>query len=113
MTDPLIPEAASPLCGRIPHPIACAICEVLEHEQERAWAKDHCGALSPGPLHLICDRESGHDGNHRGYNAQIDEPMFWQVTVPLECRCPQCGSPKRERIVGLWLCQCCGHEWEA
>ena len=26
---------------------------------------------------LTCDREPEHEGNHRGYNAQIDEPMFW------------------------------------
>lgn len=28
---------------------------------------------------LICDREAGHPGQHRGYNEQIDEAMFWPV----------------------------------
>lgn len=28
---------------------------------------------------LTCDREAGHPGQHRGYNEQIDEPMFWPV----------------------------------
>jgi rubrerythrin len=26
--------------------------------------------------------------------------------------CPSCGSTKQERIVGLWLCNDCGHEWD-
>lgn len=29
---------------------------------------------------LTCDRERGHSGEHRGYNANIDEPMFWGVS---------------------------------
>jgi hypothetical protein len=36
---------------------------------------DKCGAAAGG---LVCDREKGHSGNHRGYNEQIDEPMFWR-----------------------------------
>jgi hypothetical protein len=35
-----------------------------------------CGASSE---HLVCDREAGHQGQHRGYDAQIDEPMFWGI----------------------------------
>jgi hypothetical protein len=41
-------------------------------------AEQRCAAQSG---QLICDREAGHQGNHRGYNAQIDEPMFWPFTV--------------------------------
>lgn len=33
-----------------------------------------CRAENDG---FACDREPGHSGSHRGYNAQIDEPMFW------------------------------------
>lgn len=33
-----------------------------------------CGVTRDG---VTCDREQKHTGNHRGYNAQIDEPMFW------------------------------------
>lgn len=29
---------------------------------------------------LVCDREPGHVGNHRGYNDQIDAAMFWPPT---------------------------------
>lgn len=25
-----------------------------------------------------CDRERGHAGNHRGYNEEHDEPVFWK-----------------------------------
>jgi len=32
---------------------------------------------------LVCDREPNHEGNHRGYNEQIDEPMFWSQTGAL------------------------------
>lgn len=31
--------------------------------------------LSP----LVCDREVGHDGEHRGYDDTIDEPIFWRA----------------------------------
>jgi hypothetical protein len=27
--------------------------------------------------------------------------------------CPHCKSGNLERIAGLWLCQQCGHEWDA
>ena len=26
---------------------------------------------------LMCDREIGHPGPHRGYHEPIDEPLFW------------------------------------
>ncbi len=35
---------------------------------------EKCGAEALG---YVCDREAGHEGQHRGYNEQIDEPMFW------------------------------------
>lgn len=35
-----------------------------------------CSAKAFG---LTCQREEGHPGQHRGYNEQIDEPMFWPV----------------------------------
>jgi len=35
-----------------------------------------CGAVCE---HLVCDRERGHLGQHRGYDANIDEPIFWGV----------------------------------
>lgn len=31
---------------------------------------------------LICDREIGHPGPHRGYHEVIDEPLFWQDKPP-------------------------------
>jgi hypothetical protein len=34
----------------------------------------NCGVRSG---ELICDREEGHHGYHRGYNEKIDAPMFW------------------------------------
>jgi hypothetical protein len=57
-------------------------------------SKQLCGEASGS---LVCDREVGHDGNHRGYNEQIDEPMFWPQKAyeyrkdgwPL---CPGCGE---------------------
>ena len=53
----------------------CAACEVVEHNQERAFDRGWCGAI--GAIGLVCDRESGHGGDHCGYNVNIDEPMFW------------------------------------
>lgn len=47
--------------------------EETRNDQETR-AEDQCGAVS---AHLVCDRESGHSGSHRGYDEQIDEPMFW------------------------------------
>lgn len=70
-------KTTMPLCGRENHGVACALCEVLEHNQERAWAKGQCGSLSPDYLKLVCDRESGHAGQHGGYMDQHDEYLFW------------------------------------
>jgi len=36
-----------------------------------------CGAVSPGFGGLVCDREAGHTGPHRGYAEGIDAPVFW------------------------------------
>lgn len=71
-------------CGRAHGSVpSCALCEVLEHNQERAFAKGHCGALSGAPDLLICDRESGHDGMHRGYVDEHDEVLFWETGIRL------------------------------
>lgn len=40
-------------------------------------AAARCGARSGD---YICDRDANHEGNHRGYNEQIDAPMFWPPT---------------------------------
>ena len=37
---------------------------------------------------LTCDREPEHEGNHRGYNAQIDEPMFWAPAYTTAAQTP-------------------------
>lgn len=66
-----------PLCGRQNHGPACPICGVLEDEQEKALAKGQCGALSRPPFVLVCDRESGHSGQHRGYYSPADDVLFW------------------------------------
>lgn len=68
-----------PLCGRENHGFACPVCEVLEHNQERAWDKGWCGALSCAPFVVVCDRESGHKGQHRGYYDTADEVLFWEA----------------------------------
>lgn len=39
--------------------------------------KATCGAGNHHRPALACDRERGHAGDHRGYDPQIDEPMFW------------------------------------
>lgn len=69
------------LCGRehglVP---SCAVCEVIEHAQERAFDKGQCGAARVGlPALLICDRESGHKGEHRGYVEEHDDVLFWRT----------------------------------
>lgn len=56
-----------------------------------------CGARSGGPLALVCDREPGHPGSHRGYLEAHDEPLFWRDDAgppaplatgrPLACTC--------------------------
>ncbi len=69
----------TPLCGRDDHCPACALCEVLAHNQERAWAKGRCGSLSRDYLKLVCDRESGHKGDHRGYYDTADDCLFWSA----------------------------------
>ncbi len=45
---------------------------------------------------LSCDREVGHDGSHRGYNEQIDEPMFWAAGLP-----PSGERPANQAIFDL------------
>jgi len=35
---------------------------------------ERCGDVRDG---LVCDRERGHVGNHRGYLEQHDEVLFW------------------------------------
>ena len=37
-------------------------------------ADEPCGATRNG---LVCERERDHPGVHRGYDAAIDEPLFW------------------------------------
>jgi hypothetical protein len=64
-------------CGRRGDGIACPVCEVLEEEQEKAWARNQCGAISPGPFSVVCDRNAGHNDNHCGYYATVDEVLFW------------------------------------
>jgi|GEM_PF-6297346 len=77
------------LCGRDGETFACPVCEVLEDQQERAWAKDQCGAVSLPPMLLVCDRESGHEGNHRGYVSQHDDVLFWSAR-PHDIHCAVC-----------------------
>lgn len=36
---------------------------------------DKCGETSGA---LVCDREPGHTGAHRGYNDAVDEVLFWR-----------------------------------
>lgn len=42
-------------------------------------ARDTCGATRsiPGASSLVCDKATGHDGDHRGYLEQQDEVLFW------------------------------------
>ena len=35
-----------------------------------------CGAVLP-PTRFVCDREDGHDGQHRTYLETVDEVVFW------------------------------------
>jgi hypothetical protein len=67
------------VCGKVGRreAVPCIACEVVEDEQEKAWGKGWCGSARSG---LVCDREAGHPGEHRGYNWRIDEPMFWRRT---------------------------------
>jgi hypothetical protein len=46
----------------------------LRHQVPLGTTTARCGAVSH---QYTCDREAGHDGQHRGYNEQIDEPVFW------------------------------------
>lgn len=45
-----------------------------------------CGAHDPTCLY-VCDRENGHLGNHRGYNDQHDEAVFWADSSSLPWIC--------------------------
>jgi hypothetical protein len=67
------------ICGRKGErsAVPCVVCEVVEDAQERAFDKGWCGAVSHG---LVCDRESGHAGAHRGYRVEQDVPVFWSRT---------------------------------
>jgi hypothetical protein len=42
--------------------------------------------------------------------AALDSPQAGETRA---ARCPSCGDSKQERIAGLWLCQKCGHAWDA
>jgi hypothetical protein len=39
--------------------------------------RERCGQ---GRGWFVCDRWRDHEGDHRGYNEQIDEPVFWATT---------------------------------
>lgn len=59
-----------------PHDQHCDRCDLAEFSGITYEAAHRCGARFTG-ITLVCDREAGHAGSHRGYNEQIDEPMFW------------------------------------
>lgn len=42
-----------------------------------------CGVEGYG---LTCDREVGHEGQHRGYSEAFDAPMFWARDEDLVCK---------------------------
>lgn len=71
---------AKHLCGKDGRreAVPCAVCEVIEDEQDRAFDRGWCVAVSKAPFVLVCDRESGHDGPHRGYVAAHDAVEFWR-----------------------------------
>ncbi len=58
-----------------PHDANCAECDQAEFSGQ-TYESTHarCGNTSGS---FVCDRETGHVGAHRGYDAQIDEPVFW------------------------------------
>ena len=77
MTEPTrAPSQTPPLCRRKDHGPTCSLCEVLAHNQEKAWDKGQCGKVSDYPF-VVCDRESSHEGEHRGYFDTVDEVIFW------------------------------------
>lgn len=39
---------------------------------------ERCNHQSPGYLRLLCDREVGHGGDHRGYVEEHDDVLFWR-----------------------------------
>ena len=36
--------------------------------------RERCGQMFGGH---VCDKDRDHDGDHRGYSEQHDEPLFW------------------------------------
>ena len=60
--------------GKRERSVPCVVCEVIEDAQEKAWDKGWCGSARSG---LVCDRESGHKGQHRGYWSEHDAVLFW------------------------------------
>jgi hypothetical protein len=50
----------------------------------------NCGDKYGG---YVCDREPGHPGEHRGYNPQIDEAVFWPAVLT-------------DRVVDAFLASC-------
>lgn len=45
--------------------------------------RERCGCMSSDGTRIVCDRDYNHEGQHRGYNEQIDAPMFFGAL----CRC--------------------------
>jgi hypothetical protein len=70
------PETAPPTCDCIASGNALKPKQhgADPHAKNCAVYAPHCGATSHG---YVCDREPGHAGNHRSYNEQVDEPVFW------------------------------------
>ena len=57
-----------------PHDQHCDRCDLAEFSGVTYKVAHQCGAVYG---HLVCDREHGHSGSHRGYDEQIDEALFW------------------------------------
>jgi hypothetical protein len=61
---------------------APSLCYVSAADYAKYWGTSRSLNESPRRCGVVagsytCDREAGHTGSHRGYDEQIDEPMFW------------------------------------
>lgn len=76
--------------------------------------RERCGQSRNG---MVCDRWRDHDGDHRGYNEQIDEAMFWSTEVPPTMDEMQatydafCAAVDREDLLGaqVYAAVCADH----
>lgn len=53
---------------------------------------------------VACDLDAGHNGRHRGYMAQVDEPVFWGVDAPTTV------DPKVYELAGDFLDDLCSED---